>query len=235
VAVSRDGVHLERFSGGDVTHVAIAGARVGVGRADAVEVFDLEHRTRVVYRVDRPSAVAFVDPSGPSGDDARLVVTAGGTAYAEDRGVLRRIPAPGPVRELAVSGPRIWLVARGGLFSFDPRGLVECIPTRSPAVRIHRASASDVWVSQAGRSIRYSLDAQTNATDWQAVVRPVFQRACSRCHLPDGPADLDLSTPAQWVTHAAILQHMVDTQAMPPAGAPISDADRATLRHWLTR
>jgi hypothetical protein len=240
VAFSRDGVHLERFSGGDVTHVAIASARVAVGRADSLEVFDLEHGTRVVYPVERPSAVAFVDPSGA---DARLVVTAGGTAYAEASGeahgearrALRRIPAPGPVRELAVSGPRIWLIARDALFSLDQRGLVERIPILSPVAHIHRASASDVWVSQAGRSIRYSLDAQPGAADWQAVMAPVFQRACSKCHLPDGPADLDLSTAARWAAHAATIHHMVDTRAMPPAGAPISEADRATLQRWLTR
>jgi hypothetical protein len=241
VAFSRDGVHLERFSGGDVTHVAIASARVAVGRADSIEVFDLEHSVRVVYAVDGPSAVAFVGasgpsgPSGPSGDDARLVVMAGGTAYAEDGGSLRRIAVPGRVRELAVSGPRIWLVVGGALFSLDQRALVEAIPTLPPGAFIHRASAGDVWVSQAGRSIRYSLAARSNATDWQAVVAPVFQRACSKCHLPGGAADLDLSTPTQWAAHADAIHHMVDTEAMPPAGAPISAADRATLQHWLTR
>lgn len=229
VAFSRDGVHLERFSGGDVTHVAIASARVAVGRADSIEVFDLEHSTRVVYPVDRPSAVAF------AGDDARLVVMAGDTVYAEDQGGLRRIPVPGQVRELAVSGPRIWLVVDGGLFSLDAGALVEAIPALAKGTFIHRASASDVWVSHAGRSIRYSLDARGNATDWQAVVAPVFQRACSKCHMPDGQADLDLSTPAQWSAHADAIHHMVDTQAMPPAGAPMSDADRVTLQRWLSR
>jgi mono/diheme cytochrome c family protein len=233
VAFSRDGAHLERLAGGDVTHVAIAGARVAASRDDALEVFDLERGTRVVYPVERSSAVAFTDPPGRSGEPARLVVAAGGTAYAEDRGVLQRIPAPGQVRELAVSGPHIWLVARDGLFSYDQRGLIERISGLPAAAHIHRAAASDVWVSQAGRSIRYSLDAPTRSTDWQTVVAPVFQRACAKCHLADGPADLDLSTAADWASHAAVIRHMVDTQAMPPAGASISDADRATLQRWL--
>jgi cytochrome c5 len=185
----------------------------------------------VVYAVDGPGEVAFVDPSGV---DARLVVIAGGTAYAEDRGVLRRLPAPGRVRQIAVSGPRIWLVAGGALFSLDQGALVERISALSPPARIHRASANDVWVSQGGQSIRYA-DAQARATDWQTVVAPVFERACSRCHLAGGEADLDLSTPAQWATHVTLIRHMVETQAMPPAGARISDADRATLVRWLTR
>jgi hypothetical protein len=226
VAFSRDGVHVERFSGGDVTHVAIASARVAVGRADSIEVFEFADASR---------RSGLSGPSGPSGDDARLVVMAGDTAYAEDGGSLRRIPVPGRVRELAVSGPRIWLVVDGGLFSLDQRVLVEAIPILPPGALIHRASAGDVWVSQAGRSIRYSLGARSNATDWQAVVAPVFQRACSKCHLPDGQADLDLSTPIQWAAHADAIHHMLDTQAMPPAGAPISDADRVTLQRWLTR
>lgn len=234
VAFSRDGVHLERFSGGDVTHVAIANERVAVGRADSIEVFDLEHSTRVVYPVDRPRAVAFTGATGASGD-ARLIVMAGDIAYSEDQGSLRRIAVPGQVRGLAVSGSRIWLVVDGGLFSLDQRALVEAIPTLPSGALIHRASASDVWVSHAGQSIRYSLDARNTATDWQAVVAPVFQRACSKCHMPDGEADLDLSTAAQWAAHTDAIHHMVDTQQMPPAGAPMSDADRVTLQHWLTR
>jgi mono/diheme cytochrome c family protein len=163
------------------------------------------------------------------------VVAAGGTVYAEDRGVLQRIPAPGDVQQLAVSGARVWLVARDRLFSLEHRALVEVLPTLAAAAHIHRAPASDVWVSQAGTSIRYSLDAQATATDWQTAVRPVFQRACAKCHLPDGPAELDLSTPEQWASHATLIHHMVDTEAMPPAGAPISAADRSALQRWLAR
>jgi mono/diheme cytochrome c family protein len=290
VAISRDGVHLERFAGGDATHVALADSRVAVGHADAIEVFDLErdadrghdrgpdrgpdrdlegahdrdldrgrdrdlaHATRVTYAVSRPSAVGFAESPG---EDARLVALAGGTLYAEDRGVLRRIPAPGKVSDLAVSGSRIWIVASGGLFSLDPRQrtLVEVVPALPPGSRLHRASgrtstsapastaanaptsnsASDIWVSRAGQSVRYSLEPRPSARDWQVVVAPVFQRACSKCHLPDGQADLDLSTPARWAAHATIIHHMVDSQAMPPAGSPISDVDRQALLGWLAR
>ncbi|HET7501651.1 MAG TPA: cytochrome c [Kofleriaceae bacterium] len=232
VAISRDGMHVERFGGGDATCVALASTRAAIGHPGAIEVLDLAHGTRVVYPVDRPSAVAFVEPPG---QDARLVALAGGTAYAEDRGVLRRIPAPGDVRELAVSGSRIWLVASGSLFALDPQALVEVAPAIPPSAHIHPAGAHDLWISMPGQSVRYTLEPRSGARDWQALVAPVFERACAKCHQPDGEADLDLSTPARWVERATAIHHMLDTHAMPPAGSPISDADRAALLDWLSR
>jgi hypothetical protein len=231
VAFSRDGVHVERYAGGDVTQVAIASARVAIGRAGSLEVFDLEHRTRVVYPVRGLTAVAF------AGDRAALIATAGGAAYAEDGGVLRRISAPDDVGELAVSGARIWLAVSGALYALDGASL-QRVAALPGGARIHAAGARDVWVSQAGQSLRYSLDAQASATDWRAAVGPVFKRACEKCHLPDGAADLDLSTPTRWTTHAAAIHHMVATHAMPPPDAavsPLSEDDRQLLLRWPSR
>jgi mono/diheme cytochrome c family protein len=229
VAFARDGVHLERYAGGDVTQVAIASARVAIGRAGSLEVFDLEHRTRVVYPISQLTAVAF------AGD--RLVAVAGGAAYAEDGGVLRRVSAPDDVGELAVSGSRIWLAVSGSLYALDGASL-QRVAALPGSARIHAAGARDVWVSQAGQSLRYSLDAQASATDWRAAVGPVFKRACAKCHLPDGAADLDLSTPSRWTTHAAAIHHMVATHAMPPPDAavsPLSEDDRQLLLRWPSR
>jgi mono/diheme cytochrome c family protein len=61
----------------------------------------------------------------------------------------------------------------------------------------------------------------------------VYRRVCAKCHAPSGDA-IDLSTAAAWRDHRGDLRlRVVDTRTMPPAGTPISDADRQALATWL--
>jgi hypothetical protein len=234
VAIARDAFHVMRFTGPDTPFIAIARDRIAVGHAASVEVFDLGRGSRVSYSIDHVSSVAFLDPTS---DHARLVVTVSGGAYVETGTELRRASTPPGLRQLVVSGSRIWMLARDGLFSFEEQAPLRVAAEVNADSRIYSAVAGDVWLTRPHKAglARYSLDATADHASWQSVVAPAFQRTCAKCHLPGGEADLDLSTPSAWLDRTDSIRHALETRSMPPAGIEIPDADREILVRWISR
>jgi hypothetical protein len=69
---------------------------------------------------------------------------------------------------------------------------------------------------------------------WEQVIRPLFARACTPCHLRDGESGLDLATVSAWKSRRADVRRcVVVDKTMPPFEHPFSDADREIVRAWI--
>ena len=225
--VATDAAHVMRFTGPDAQLVAAARDRVAIGTDSGIDVYDLTASTKVSYAIDA-SYLAFRDATT---DHATLVAATGDKIYEEKAGKLVAMQAPAQA-QLAVSGSRLWLLAGGQLYADDPRGIV-AIGQRG--TQIFGSRTGGVWLAQAAAATRFTLDASTEDPAWHSAVEPVFQRVCSSCHLPDGDADLDLSTAAAWkFRRREIIHRVLDERTMPPAGTTLGEADRQALATWLT-
>jgi len=236
VAVSRDGHHLMRFGRESAEHVAAARDRVALAHGDTVDVLDLVHGTQVSYRVGHVDALAFLDAGT---EQPRLVVATEGVVYLAERGTLRKLALPASPRQVAASGSRLWMLGDGNLYSIASSPLRVAVTLDRAGAHIFSTSAGDVWLATgavAGKLQRYSLDGDMRA-GWQAVVAPIFDRVCSKCHRPGGSAEIDLSTLGAWLEQADSLRHELLARSMPPPEAEVqlTDADRLALERWLER
>ena len=231
IAVLRDRAHVTRFQAPAIGELAVGRDRVALRRAAQIELWDLARGSRVHYRVPDATRIAFLDAAGAP----RLVVAQGTSVLVEHAGELSPLSAPGPVADVAVAGERLWLRSGAQLYVGDGSGALARVP-EAPAGKLFGLADGDVVVSAVGslgRAVRLSVATVTDPR-WDAVVRPIFQRVCARCHLPGGTANVDLSTPAAWRSeHAELVERVVKDRTMPPEGVELPDADRRALAQWL--
>lgn len=230
--VVTSGGHVLRFSGFPAPAVAAARDRVAIASPAKIDVFDLAAGARRSYALDDVARVGFRDAAT---SHATLVAERDGALYEETGGKLVHRQAP-RLDDLATSGARLWLAAGGALYAEDARGQLAGVePAVARIARVWRSGSGGVWVdSGAHETVRYTLAVPHRDDGWQATVEPVFERACAGCHLPGGDADIDLSTPEEWqLRRAALLDRVVVSRTMPPAGHPLDEADRRALEAWL--
>lgn len=221
VAVLRDR-HLATFAVPHIAHIAATTNRVAFQRGDHIEIWNLRTNQRTDYTAPGAFALAFAGDS--------LVVAAPDALYLEDA-EHRLVPhaPPGNLRAIAVASPRLWATTSQGIFLVDRDAFVRISDT-APAHLLGLASG-DALAATPTATQRLALAA---TDDWATRVAPIYQRACARCHGPDGESGVDLSTPAAWrIARPQLIERIVTTRSMPPPGAPLTDDDRATLARWL--
>ncbi|HEY4239088.1 MAG TPA: cytochrome c [Kofleriaceae bacterium] len=217
VALTADGTHMTRIPVGPTLGIAAAPGLVAVGTKDCVVIYDLAHGTSRTFTTPALVSVHFIG--------AELVVETRDALYVGSPTSLARVARPARCM-LATSGARLWCdtayILLGTRFAR--------VASTAPASRAIGDGTGAAWTPAA---TRISLVAAEDP-EWLARVAPVFQRACARCHLPGGDAGFDLSTAAAWRGDRDELRHrVVETRTMPPAGIPLSDADRAALAAWI--
>jgi len=228
VAVLRDRAHVARFAVPGVAELAVGRDRVALRREAQIELWDLARGSRVHYRVPDATRIAFLDAARAP----KLVVAHRTGVLVERSGELAPLAAPGPVADVAVAGERLWLRSGAELYVGDATGALARVPD-APAGKLFGLASGDVVVAAPEHAVELSV-ATVADPKWDAVVRPIFQRVCARCHLPGGTANVDLSTPEAWRTeHAELVARVVKDRSMPPEGVELSDADRRALAQWL--
>jgi len=242
LAVLRDRAHVARYAidpaarrphtaSDDRTPLAVSASRdrVAIRRGDRIELWDLVTQTRASYRVAGAFAAALTGTS-PRGT---LVVATPDALFVEADRALRRIAAPEPLRALTVAGSRVWLATAHGVRLLDDHALV-AVPAAA-ADHIFGLASGDVLTATRRTLTRVALASGEQDARWTAIVQPIFERVCARCHLPEGSAGVDLSTAARWhAARPALLHRVVETRTMPPAGIRLDDADRRALAGWLS-
>jgi mono/diheme cytochrome c family protein len=227
-----DGESLTRLGAEGLDRINCGGGRVAARRGHEVLVFDLRNRTARRFAIDAVSLA--LDSRG------RLWAATRRALYAErDDGALalRFAAGAGLVHGLTATGTRVWFAVGREL------GVVEQDDVRvslgaaiDPGATLQPALSGDVWVIGDGGLWRYA-DADTARTPdarWAALIAPVFERACSRCHLPGGAAGVDLSVATAWDTaRARVRERVMVERSMPPAGNPLSEEDRRAIATWL--
>jgi hypothetical protein len=220
-----DGTHVARYPGRFVAIAGAAGRLVGISR-DEVEIWDLGRARAESYTL--PGAAQ----AGMTAAGQAVVATADAVWTEGADGGLRRALTLGAIHGLAVAGQRIWVAAGADLVLMDAGAVVRVQGARVPP-DAHLAAAADggVWVASAsGIALYHSADADT----WHTEALPVFTRVCSRCHLPGGSADVDLSTAAAWQEHRAdIRRRVLERRDMPPRGTPFGAPDRDAVARWV--
>ena len=220
--------------------LACGSGRAAVFSGEEVRTFDAATRKVTTFAIAAVGA-AF-DGHG------RLVVATENALYSEDKSgelELRYLARDHerPLHSLTGTTARIWFAAG------DELGVVDSTASeaRSAIAVTHGtqlaataqligSATGDVWVLTAGQLRRFGRDdaALHPSERWAQLVAPVFARACTACHLPDGRAGIDLSTPAAWDARRALIrERVIDKRSMPPAGSPLSEADRGTIQTWL--
>jgi cytochrome c5 len=233
IAIMQDRKHVLRFSTSTPGNLVAGRDRMALlhdfGRFD---VWDLAHDTHVEYRVPDAIHGAFLDAA----HSPRLVVASETTLFVEGTDGLHPIAAPGRIRELAVAGSRLWVATMTGLYFVEAGRFVRTDADPARARLFGLANGDVLLVTPHAPITRLGVDHQSDDPTWDASIKPVFQRVCSKCHLPGGTAQVDLSTPAAWHTeHDELVRRIVETRTMPPAGTELSDADRKALADWLAR
>ena len=225
VAVA-DGAHVKRYPG-RFTAVAGGGGRLVLAAQNRVEIWDLARGTSSAYGVTGVSWVGLT-ASGMA------VVASPASLWVEGRdgALMRRLGTSG-IHGIAVAGERVWvaagteLVVVEGGHAWQTRGA-----SLGRDARLAPAADGGVWVATDGKLRRYAVG---GGDDWGATVGPIFTRVCSRCHLPGGSADVDLSTASAWKEHRdAIRRRVVDKGDMPPPGTALPAADRQAIARWLS-
>lgn len=245
LAAIADGKTVTRF---DVAFTALAGGG-GKGAAmtsAAVRLFDLVDEHDRVFALEGPRFVA-VDPHG------RLYAATDREVYEESPSgelSLRYETKETKIHGLVASQDLIWFADGGDLGVIDPGAELPAhvSVTRnlrlSHDARLEPSGSRDVWAIASGALLRFALgpnaaplaapmtDAE-RAARWPSMIQPIFARACTPCHLPDGEANADLSTLEAWKSRGKeIRRRVIMKKAMPPKGHSISDADRAAIEEW---
>lgn len=216
--------HLAELSGA-------SGVVVGVS-TDAVESLRVADRTLTEFPLPGVEHAVVTQ-------DGRLFASTPRALYAADSSgqlSLLYVADHDTIHGLVASGDRVWFVDAGELGVVVGDYVKETTGLALPSdASLGKSSTGDVWVLSGGGVARYRPRAVSADTQWGAEVAPVFARACSRCHLPDGISGTDLSTVSSWEAHRALIKDRVlDQKTMPPRGNSLSDADRAALAAWLT-
>jgi cytochrome c5 len=228
IAILRDRAHVARFTG--PTGAVIASRdRIAIRHGDQLEVWRLDDQTRTRYHVPGAIAAAF------AGDAARatLVVATRDAVFVEAANTLRRHPASA-LQALAAAGSRLWIAAASGVELLEGTVLVRTAVRAAATDHLFGLASGDVVVGTSSQLVRVALDRAADDPRWNAIVRPIFERVCARCHRPGGDAGVALSTAADWRRERDELVHrVVATHTMPPAGITLDDADRRALAGWL--
>jgi mono/diheme cytochrome c family protein len=224
LAIVRDR-HVLAFGEPRRGDVIAGGDRLAVRDGARLQVWNLARMTRVRYEVPAARAAVFVG--------ARLAVATDDDIFIEsDRG-MRPLRAPGRIRAITASGAHLWLIASSTLYRLDGARFTR-VSSAVDADALFALASGDVALVSPTALQRITV-ARGDAT-WDARVRPIFDRVCAACHLPDGRAGVDLSTAASWSTHRAVLvERVVTTRTMPPPGVALSDEDRRALADYLGR
>jgi mono/diheme cytochrome c family protein len=237
VAVA-DGRRVLRYPVPGVRAVAGGGRAAALLLEDRVDLLDLGplqdgitvRPRRTSYRVRGALAVAL-DVRGTLFVATRTRVYQAGA----DRVLRMLYGTGGRVEWLTAAGPRVWFGDQGRVLLADDG------PPRqaqgAPAARACAGAADgSLWILNGGAAVRLVPDRASAAeTSWAETIAPIFDRACAGCHRPDGRAGVDLSTAAAWLAgRDEILRRVVLGRTMPPAGNPLSEEDRTTVRSWVT-
>jgi mono/diheme cytochrome c family protein len=230
--VVADGERVARYGAPGARAVAAGGRTAALLLPDRIEVLDLASGAatlaRTGYPLARVRAVAL---------DARGVLFA-----ATDRKVYRAAPDQilkavhdGGVAWLAAAGTRLWFGDGVRLFLSDD-GAPPRAAQAGPGARLAAAAPDgSVWIWGAAGPTHLVPDRSSPAeARWQETIAPIFARACTPCHRPDGRAAVDLSTSGAWLSAGDdILQRVAIDRTMPPVGHPLSEDDRAAIRAWV--
>jgi mono/diheme cytochrome c family protein len=226
--------------------IELAGASTfGAGVSDTgVYTFDLESKTARAFALEGVTHAAI-------GAKGRVVATTKRAVYAVDeQGDLALLyEADGPtIHGLAASGDNVWFADGTELGVVgEGRGVSETTDLKiADDAELASSPRGDVWVMASAGLSRYAratsgTGANTNgangaippADPWSTNIAPVFARACGKCHLPNGPAGVDLSTSGAWMSQKEkIHERVIVKRSMPPSGNTLSDADREAIRAW---
>jgi len=227
-----DGRRVTRYKTAPFAQVT-GGAGIVVGVTnDGLQVFRVSERSGATYALPHVTTAAV-------GPDGRIYAATANALYATDAtGSLALVyrDAAARIHGLVTSGPRVWFADGGelGVLEGDRVSLTHGAGVGSDA-RLLASASGDVWAVTGATLARYqaALASPTEQTRWATTVAPVFARSCASCHLPNGRAGLDLSTPAAWEAHrGAIVQRVVVSKTMPPPESPLLDSDRAAVKTW---
>jgi hypothetical protein len=234
VASSIDGMHMDRVDRGTPVGFAAARGRLAIASATTVELWDLARGTSTSFAIAGVLQLAF---AGATAETPRLVLATDQLVYAEDRGRLVRVAVPGPIRQLAAAGARVWIRTERAIYALAGTAATRVLLGDAHATRLFGSATGDAWAATDRGITRFALasagDTDTD-TAWHASVEPVFDRVCAHCHLPGGDAGIDLSTAASWAADRdELARRVLVTRTMPPAGTALSEDDRAALAAWL--
>ncbi|AUX43382.1 hypothetical protein SOCE26_048300 [Sorangium cellulosum] len=219
---------FESLAGSEDGRVAMAGSGV-------VQAFDPAAGQVTTFTLPGAAHVAF-DPEG------RLLASTATSLYGEDQdGALALLyeveEAGASIHGLVTSGDRVWLAVGPELGLLSAGVVVRSTGLGLPLdARLIEASTGDVWAIAGGELLRFSADTSQGDEGalWEQRIRPIMEAACSRCHQPGGPAGIDLSTYATWVSRrTAIQQRVIVERDMPPPGFDFSEADREAVAAWI--
>ena len=227
-----DGSTVTFFADGSCQQFAAGGKRVATVAPEGVKSFDPVAKSMVLYPLEGARHVA-VDPRG------RLVVATARAIYVEhEAGTLKlRHKETDDVHGVAVSGTRVWFAAGTELGTIDDSGVSRSKGANvAQTAKLLPASNGEVWTLSDGALGRWGVDEAggENEKIWNEQIRPIFERACAKCHLPGGTAGIDLSSYRTWAAHVASIEdRVVVRKQMPPAGNELSEADRASIAKWV--
>jgi Cytochrome C oxidase, cbb3-type, subunit III len=253
MAVASGNGKVVRLGGVPISMVAGGGgAFAGVSSGDVVRVDPSSFATKS-FALGGAIATA-VDEAG------HLYAATPDAVYAEnDKGelALRFKATLGAIHGLVASKGRVWFAEGPELGAIEGATVVATTGAKlPPGGRLFASTTGDVWIVDGGVLTRFARDAgvagpgpspgttapgtppSTLSPDdsWRAQIQPVFARACASCHLPNGPAGIDLSTSAAWIKRKAdVKERVLDTKDMPPKGHPLGEADMAAIRAWIAR
>ena len=224
-----DGGHVHRVDG-QFTSIACAPGVIAATTPSGIRLLGPAGGDRLL---SVPSPLVAFTPSG------RLIATSGSHLFAASgTGELTRVHiAHAPITGLAATAGGAWFSTTEGLGYFDGASVTEAKePRLTGGSTLAASTTGDVWAVVNGGLLRFARgDAPSPATAWSANVAPLFQRTCSRCHGPGGSSGLDLSSAAAWTASRGEIQaRVLENRTMPPAGVPFTDADRETVRRFLT-
>jgi mono/diheme cytochrome c family protein len=228
-----DGGRVTRF-GPVMFDDFLGGGGLGVGVVKgAVVLVDTPSQTTRTYRMPGVTHVAI-------GPDGRLYVATSRAIYAmTPQGILGLLYDAGAdaIHGLAVSGDRVWFADGAELGTIDGDAVAETAGARVALDATLASSPSgDVWVLAHGTLSRFAPSAPDGsiATPWSRTLAPIFARSCAACHVPNGIAGTDLSTPEAWQSEReAIRERVVVRGTMPPEGHALAEADRAAIKAWV--
>jgi mono/diheme cytochrome c family protein len=231
VAVAHAG-RVERFAIPPLSTLSGA-AGLGAGVAPgAVLVFDA---TMTAHAFALPGVTRAV-----VGPDGRVYATTPRALYAStEHGDLQLVydADRDSLHGLAVSGEHVWFADGPELGVVEGDHVAETTGAGLALdARLAPSPGGDVWVLAGSGLVRFARAEATPslASAWSSQLAPIFARACSGCHLPNGVSGTDLSTAEGWQSERAeIADRVVKSRTMPPEGHALSDADRAAIGAWV--
>lgn len=238
-----DGSVVTRYQTGPLEAFVGGGGSAALG-GDLLRVFDVATKRVSGFAVPE---VAWHSGAGGSAGAALVAVTRTGRLFVatpeaiwaqDDRGDLSlRFEAPGmTIHGLAAAGDRVWFAEGAELGVIEGAHVRETTDARlSPAAELTGSPSGDVWTLTAGALGRFAVEGN-GGPSWEEAVAPVFRRVCESCHRAGGEAGVQLGTEEAWdKRRERIRRRVLVDRDMPPAGRPLSDADREAIQGWLER